>query len=61
MWDEHLARRVDGELHADDCLDDDVFYALHQLYRVDVVCLQVFQEGTEGPLVPLELIYKPND
>ena len=22
MWDEHLARRVNGELHADDRLDD---------------------------------------
>ena len=53
MRHEHLAGAVDGELHRDDALDDDVLDRLHQVAGVDVVGTEVFEEGAQRPLVAL--------
>ena len=53
MGDEHLTGRIDRELDADDRLDDHVFDALHQLHCVNVIGLEVLEEGAEGPFVTL--------
>ena len=53
MWNKHFAGRVDGELNTYDAFDDDIFNALHELNSVNVVGLEVLEEGAERPLVPL--------
>ena len=47
VGDEHLTSTVNGELHRDDALDDDVLNAGHQLGGVNVAGSEMFEEGTE--------------